>query len=122
VIDWIRLAPATALPRGAAARVRVDGEAIAICHTVSGYRAVDDYCPHMGGPLSQGTLSGDTVTCPWHGWRYDLLGGARADRAGQPVRTYPTTVREGWIFLSPDPGPGLERAELEGTEDESRQC
>jgi nitrite reductase/ring-hydroxylating ferredoxin subunit len=117
VTDWIRLAPAAALPRGAAARVQVDGEMIALCHTVTGYRAVDDYCPHMGSSLSEGALSGDTVTCPWHGWRYDLVSGGRADRPGQPVRTYPTAVRGGWIFLSPDPNPGLE-----GAEDESRQC
>lgn len=111
---WVRLAPATALSRGAAVRVEVDGEMIAFCHTASGYRAVDDYCPHMGGSLSEGTVSGDTVTCPWHGWRYDLVSGARADRPGQPVRTYPVAVREGWLFLSPDPDPRLERAEEAG--------
>jgi nitrite reductase/ring-hydroxylating ferredoxin subunit len=37
------------------------------------------FCPHLGGPLFQGTLHGDSVTCPWHLWRFDLRSGARVD-------------------------------------------
>ena len=111
VTDWIRLAPATALSCGTGVRVEVDGETVALWHTVDGFRAVDDHCHHMGGSLSEGTLSADTVTCPWHGWCYDLLTGARIDRPGAPVSTYPVTVRDGWILLSPDPNPKGEKAE-----------
>jgi nitrite reductase/ring-hydroxylating ferredoxin subunit len=39
------------------------------------------FCPHLGGPLFQGTLSGASITCPWHQWRYDLRSGARVDAA-----------------------------------------
>jgi nitrite reductase/ring-hydroxylating ferredoxin subunit len=38
---------------------------------------VQAFCPHLEGPLFQGTVSGDTVTCPWHRWRYDLRTGER---------------------------------------------
>jgi nitrite reductase/ring-hydroxylating ferredoxin subunit len=37
--------------------------------------AVDNNCPHNGGPLSKGTLDGQTVTCPWHAWRWDVTSG-----------------------------------------------
>jgi len=37
--------------------------------------AVDNNCPHMGGPLARGTLSGRELTCPWHGWRWDMTSG-----------------------------------------------
>jgi nitrite reductase/ring-hydroxylating ferredoxin subunit len=40
---------------------------------------VQAFCPHLGGPLFQGTLQGDTVTCPWHLWRFDLRSGERVD-------------------------------------------
>jgi nitrite reductase/ring-hydroxylating ferredoxin subunit len=79
----------------------VDGEKIALCHTATGFHALDDHCPHMGGSLSEGEFSAETVTCPWHRWQYDLMSGARIDRPGRPVSTYPVTIREGWIFLSP---------------------
>jgi nitrite reductase/ring-hydroxylating ferredoxin subunit len=42
---------------------------------------VQAFCPHMDGPLFQGTLSGTSVTCPWHAWRYDLRTCKRIDFA-----------------------------------------
>jgi len=41
--------------------------------------AVQAFCPHLDGPLFEGTLSGGTITCPWHRWRYDLATGERVD-------------------------------------------
>jgi nitrite reductase/ring-hydroxylating ferredoxin subunit len=41
--------------------------------------AVQSFCPHLEGPLFQGTLSGEEVTCPWHGWRFSLRSGRRVD-------------------------------------------
>jgi nitrite reductase/ring-hydroxylating ferredoxin subunit len=56
------------------------------------------FCPHLEGPLFQGTLSGTTVTCPWHQWRFDLRTGARVDAArppfgpdARPIRTWSVT-------------------------------
>ena len=51
--------------------------------------AAQSFCPHLDGPLFQGTLSGATITCPWHQWRFSLLDGARQDagallRGGKP--------------------------------------
>ena len=42
-------------------------------------RAVQSFCPHLDGPLFQGTRSGDTITCPWHQWCFSLESGARLD-------------------------------------------
>jgi nitrite reductase/ring-hydroxylating ferredoxin subunit len=44
--------------------------------------AAQSFCPHLLGPLFQGTLSGETVTCPWHEWRFSLETGRRLDRSG----------------------------------------
>lgn len=43
---------------------------------------VQSFCPHLAGPLFQGTLSGDSVTCPWHFWRFSLRSGERLDEPG----------------------------------------
>lgn len=45
--------------------------------------ASQSFCPHLQGPLFQGTLSGETVTCPWHQWRFSLRTGERVDLAGK---------------------------------------
>lgn len=42
--------------------------------------AVQSFCPHLDGPLFQGTQCGDTITCPWHQWRFSLVSGARLDQ------------------------------------------
>lgn len=47
-----------------------------------GLVAVQSFCPHMEGPLFQGTLSGETLTCPWHEWRFSLATGRHIDPDG----------------------------------------
>jgi len=44
--------------------------------------ATQSFCPHLLGPLFQGTISGETVTCPWHEWRFSLQTGRRLDESG----------------------------------------
>ncbi len=48
--------------------------------------AVQSFCPHLLGPLFQGSVSGETVTCPWHQWRFSLATGRRLDLEGREVQ------------------------------------
>lgn len=96
---WARLGPVSRLPVGSAAAVEVDGEEIAVFHTEAGLFAVDNDCLHMAAPLSRGGVLDHVVTCPWHGWRYDLRDGRRVDRRGSPTRTHDVEVRDGVLFL-----------------------
>lgn len=69
------------------------------------------FCPHLEGPLFQGTLSAWTVTCPWHQWRFDLRSGRRVDAAcppfgpdARPIRTWSVARSAlGTLVLSPRP-------------------
>jgi len=84
-------------PAAGAGRLLECGEfRIAVFRTADGWHALDDTCPHRTGPLSEGTLDvtarGTLVTCPFHGWQFDLVTGACATVRGKRVRTYP--VRE----------------------------
>jgi len=55
---------------------RVVGDRIVALFNVDGtIHALDGVCPHQGGPLGQGALSGSVVTCPWHGWQFDVRDG-----------------------------------------------
>lgn len=96
---WVRLAPAGRLPAGRAVRVEAGQESIALFNTSDRLCAIGGTCPHAGGPLEQGRVERGIVTCPWHGWRYDLRTGQRIDRKGEAVNVYATRVDDGWIWL-----------------------
>ena len=65
--------------------------------------ALADRCPHKGGPLSQGIVSGDSVTCPLHGWNIQLDSGQACAPDVGCARTYPVQLRgdEVWMSLAP---------------------
>jgi 3-phenylpropionate/trans-cinnamate dioxygenase ferredoxin subunit len=96
---WVRVAPADALPAGGIATFDIDGEQVALFHTEDGFRALGGLCLHMAAQLSDGHVVDDSGVCPLHAWRYDLATGARTDRRGQGIATYPIEIRDGWLFL-----------------------
>ncbi|UWX03847.1 nitrite reductase small subunit NirD [Pseudoxanthomonas sp. NC8] len=77
--------------------------------------ALADRCPHKGGPLSQGIVSGDTVTCPLHGWNIQLDSGQACAPDVGCARKYPVQLRDGdvWLALSlAAAGDGVAAAEV----------
>lgn len=84
---WVRLAAVEQLPPGAALEVEHAGRIVALFHVEAGIVAIDGICPHQGGPLAAGEVCGSVVTCPWHGWRFDLADGRSLihARVRQPV-------------------------------------
>jgi len=72
---WVRVAAVADCPPGSALEL-VAGERIVALFNVGGtFYALDGVCPHQGGPLGRGCLSGGIVTCPWHGWQFDVATG-----------------------------------------------
>ena len=65
--------------------------------------AVDNRCPHMGFPLERGSVERGLLTCHWHHARFDLCSGGTFDLFADDVRTYPVEVREGEIWVDPQP-------------------
>ena len=63
------------VPAGTIKEVQVGGKPVAIANVGGAYYAIDGTCLHRGGPLGQGVLEGAVVTCPWHGWQFDLKSG-----------------------------------------------
>ncbi|HVA38320.1 MAG TPA: Rieske 2Fe-2S domain-containing protein [Candidatus Dormibacteraeota bacterium] len=74
--EYVRVASVGEVPVGEALQVTVEGREIALFRLEDGWYALDNVCPHQGGPLSEGWIEGRTVTCPWHAWCFDLGSGA----------------------------------------------
>ncbi len=65
--------------------------------------ALDNRCPHMGFPLSRGTVSDGILTCHWHHAKFDLAGGCTLDPFADDVPSFPVEVREGDVYVDPHP-------------------
>ena len=77
---------------------------IAVFDLGSRLAAVDNECLHVGNPLDDGFVSGGCVTCPWHGWRYDLITGEHVTTFGRRpgLRTYPVREEDGQVLVEID--------------------
>lgn len=73
--ELIEIANTEELAVGRAKAFAVGGRTIALYHTASGFFATDNTCPHRGGPLAEGTLDENEITCPWHLWSFDVATG-----------------------------------------------
>jgi len=77
--NFVKVAQTSEIPAGQGKCVEVEGKRIAIFNVDGTYYAIDDVCPHQGGPLNEGELSATVVPCPWHGWEYDITTGVNRD-------------------------------------------
>jgi nitrite reductase/ring-hydroxylating ferredoxin subunit len=76
----VRVAKLWEIPPGSCKEVEVAGRVVAVFNVDGQLHALDGICPHVGGPLGQGPLTGKVVTCPWHGWQFDVTTGANTLR------------------------------------------
>lgn len=77
----------------------VGGLVVAVFRTEEGLYAIDGVCGHAGGPLAQGMVRGDVVTCPWHGWQYNVASGCHQLNARMQQKRYSVTVVKGDVFV-----------------------
>jgi nitrite reductase (NADH) small subunit len=83
-----RVASRADIPAGTGKTVDLAGKKIALFNVGGKFYAIDNECKHRKGPLGEGTLDGAVVTCPWHGWEYDVTTGANLDDANVKVGCY----------------------------------
>jgi nitrite reductase/ring-hydroxylating ferredoxin subunit/uncharacterized membrane protein len=77
--DFHAVFPETELPEGEPHRAEVNGIGVLVVRQHGKIYALGEKCAHLGGPLSEGKLEGNTITCPWHGSKYDLESGKVLD-------------------------------------------
>jgi nitrite reductase/ring-hydroxylating ferredoxin subunit len=98
-MGFVRTIKLEELPPGSVRELQVEGKAIAVANVNGKIYAINNTCLHRAGPLGQGLLQGTVVTCPWHGWEYDVTTGKSVQNPAVGVDSYPTEVRGQDIFV-----------------------
>ncbi len=73
--EFVAVGRTSAFAPGAGTMVVVHGRHVALFRLEDGFHAIDNLCLHRAGPLCDGDISGGVVTCPWHGWSYEIKTG-----------------------------------------------
>lgn len=99
---WVRVTHCKNIPLREGRAVRLGDREIAIFNLGNRFLAVENRCPHQGGPLSDGIVSGSSVVCPLHAWKIDLEGGGVQRPSGEPnkcVDRFATRIENGVVFV-----------------------
>ncbi|MEP6019399.1 MAG: thiamine pyrophosphate-binding protein [Paracoccaceae bacterium] len=114
-LEWHRVASIEDLPEGRVKTVTARTVSICLSHFDGQWAAMDNHCPHQGGPLGEGSIETGVegqcwIRCPWHGWDFDPLTGAPPgghEDTGQQL--YPVEVRDGAVYVGLEAAPPHER-------------
>lgn len=79
--------------------VEVGGKQIAVFNLDGTYRALDNICPHRGGPLGEGFIAGDEIACPWHAWSFDVRTGCSSIDPSLAVEVFEVRIEDGEIKI-----------------------
>jgi nitrite reductase (NADH) small subunit len=98
--SFVKVATQSDLPAEGEAKEFTLGDKVICVANVNGViSAMDNVCLHRGGPLGQGTIEGDKLVCPWHGWQYDPKTGAAAHNPAAKVAVYPIKMENGDVMV-----------------------
>lgn len=87
------------IPLGQIREFQVLGKTVAIANVDGKLFAINSICLHHGGPLGEGELEGPLVSCPWHGWQYDVTTGKLTQQPENGVECYPVQLRGDEVFV-----------------------
>ena len=94
-----RAASLSEVAAGTIKEVQVGGKTVALANVGGLFFAIDNTCLHRGGPLGEGQLEANVVTCPWHGWQFNVTTGKAVMNPDEGVACYRTEVRGDAVFI-----------------------
>lgn len=97
-VEWHRVLATEELPEGRVTTVAAGHKSVALVHYDGQFSALDNHCPHQGGPLGEGSIENGLLRCPWHGYDYCPLDGKSPGFDDEAI-TYPLEIRDGEIFI-----------------------
>jgi pyruvate oxidase len=100
---WHRVLDSDGLPEGRAVTVLAGHRSVAMTRTDGEYAALDNRCPHQGGPLGEGTIEDGWLRCPWHGWDFCAKTGRPPGGFDDGVATFPVEVRDDGVYVAVEP-------------------
>ncbi|HEY7587335.1 MAG TPA: Rieske 2Fe-2S domain-containing protein [Thermoplasmata archaeon] len=98
---FVRVADVSEVPPGRGKVVVVQGHPVALFNVDGAFFAVSNVCLHRGGPIGEGVLDGPVVTCPLHGWEYDVRSGKNVGNPTACLRTFHVRLEGDAILVSP---------------------
>jgi len=93
----VPLIDVASVPPGSGAEVVADGRIFAVFNIDGVFHVLDGICPHAGGPLGKGQLRGNVVTCPWHGWQFDVSNGQHCLNQRLRQDRYEARIKDGKV-------------------------
>jgi nitrite reductase/ring-hydroxylating ferredoxin subunit len=99
----VQLCKAGEVAVGTALKVETAGLTVAVFNLEGTFYVIDDHCTHGPGSLSEGYIDGDVVECNFHNGQFDIKTGEVVSPPCMiPIKTYPTTVESGVVFIEVD--------------------
>ncbi len=97
--EWITVTKANDVGEGSGIVVDVKDKCLAVFNVAGSFHVIDNLCLHRGGPLGEGDLAGEVVSCPWHGWEYNVKTGHCVTNPSSNVKAYQTVVEDGDVKI-----------------------
>ena len=98
--DWHKVAEVEDLPEGRVKTVTVGRRSLALAHHEGQYGALDNHCPHQGGPLGEGTIEKGWLRCPWHGYDYSPVNGLPPGGFSDAPPCFRAEVRADGVYVA----------------------
>lgn len=102
-MSFVRLASASDVPPGTGRAYAVGRYEIALFNAGGTFYALENSCPHQGGPIADGWLEGPEITCPWHGWCFDVRNGKMTLGDFARIARFAVDVRGLDVYVSTEP-------------------
>lgn len=96
---FVKAVPLADLPPGCVIAFRQGEADIAVCNVAGEIHAVDNRCPHAGGPLAMGALHGKMLVCPWHAWEFDCTTGECDFKPEVTIARYAVRQADGFVEI-----------------------
>ena len=99
----VKVAETKEVAPGTGKVVEAEGRSIALFNVAEAFYAIDNTCTHVGGPLGEGELAGEVVTCPWHNTEFNVrTGAALGPLTDEGVRSFPVKVQGNDVLVELD--------------------
>lgn len=98
--SFVAVASVDEVPSGTGKTVTVGDRAVALFNVEGTFHAYDGVCLHRGGPVGDGDVEGGVVTCPWHGWQYDVATGAHVMDRSIGLPRHHVRIEDGRVLVA----------------------
>lgn len=96
---WVKAGPTSGLAPGRSKTIYAEGREVGVYNVKGEFFAIDNICPHAGGPLADGQIEGEAVYCPYHMWSFNIKTGEATFNESICVQSYPCKVEEEFVLI-----------------------